>query len=162
MIITDPVGAGLDGDPDALEDDDVPEDGTEMVIDPQPLPVPAPAVPVTPAFSYAYVASHAAANQQANLPFHGTSAPQNPPVPPQHNPPTSQAGAVGNGAVSPWVGSTATTPNGAGPSAAEANGDVDDDVLPIQHAMIDISSPPDANGNFGTDQDHQMTSPGGA
>ncbi len=173
VLIPDPVGSGLDGDPDALDDEDVPEDGTEMVIDTQPFlngpfnpglghlsqVVPVLPPPATPPFSYAYVASHPPDAQ--TVPSYSTPAALNPlPLPHHYGLLEGQIGNVTHGNVSPW-GAGNSTSNGAGPSSAAAAADANspNDVLPIQHAMIDISSTPDANGNF--PPEHQTPPPGG-
>ncbi len=179
VLIPDAVGSGLDGDPDALDDEDVPEDGTEMVIDTQPFlngpfnpglghPPQAVAVsfpPASPPFSYAYVASRPPDAQ----PPYGTPATLNPlplphvnplPLPRHYDLLEFQIGNAAHGNASPWGAGSPPT-NGAGPSsvAAAADANSHDDVLPIQHAMIDISSTPDANGNF--PPEHQTAPPGG-
>ena len=174
VLIPDPVGSGLDGDPDALEEEDIP-DGSEMVIDTQPLlhnpfnsglghlgqVVPVLPPLATSPFPYAYVASHPPDAQ--TIPPHSTPTALNSlPLPLHHGLLAGQIGVVAHGNVSPW-GAGNSTANGAGPSSAAAAAAADanshNDVLPIQHAMIDISSSPDANGNF--PPEHQTAPPGG-
>ena len=175
VLIPDPVGSGLDGDPDALDEEDIPEDGSEMVIDTQPLPhnpfnsglghlgqvVPVLPPLATSPFPYAYVASHPPDAQ--TIPPHSTPTALNSlPLPHHHGLLAGQIGVVAHGNISPW-GAGNSTANGAGPSSAAAAAAADanshNDVLPIQHAMIDISSSPDANGNF--PPEHQTAPPGG-
>lgn len=139
-----------DGDPDAIEDDDVPEDGSEMVIDTQPLlnhnniglgvdpaavgaiPAPPP-IPVPPQVSSTNPLAYAAGHPPyipVPIPFHGIPETADEPMLQHHGEPTGHAGGFGNGDAN----------QGAATVGNNANGH--HHVTPV-HAMIDISIPAD-------------------
>ncbi|KAK4096932.1 RNI-like protein [Parathielavia hyrcaniae] len=126
------IGAGFDdGEPDTMDDEDILDDGSEMVIDVQPLlnhqnaalPFdPAtlanmprhPGRPVSPDNPFAYVAGHPPYVPITFLPrtIPGT---QNTPVP-HYVPPTGEAEGVGNGSAGP-AAANAAVPSGAASNA---------------------------------------------
>jgi F-box and leucine-rich repeat protein GRR1 len=140
-----------DGDPDAIDEDDVPEDGSEMVIDTQPLlnqnniglgvdptavgaiPAPPP-IPVPPPVNAAHPLAYMGGGHPHVIPvpiaFHGTPPTADEPMLQHHVVPTDQAGGFGNGDANQ---NSAT-------ASASANGH--HHVTPV-HAMIDISIPAD-------------------
>ncbi|KAK4153064.1 hypothetical protein C8A00DRAFT_34246 [Chaetomidium leptoderma] len=159
------MDGGLDeGDNDVLDDDDIPEDGSEMVLDltipvpagpvplappppPPPPPIPQDALPTSPTNPFNYVAGHPPYIPQS-IPFHGSSV--------TLNAQTGQAGGSGNDdAVAHAADLNWPTLS----SAHGANTDDADGLTPT-HAMIDISSHPDANGHLGPG--HQAPPTGGS
>ncbi|KAG7289302.1 hypothetical protein NEMBOFW57_005669 [Staphylotrichum longicolle] len=166
-----PVNAGFGGgNPGPQGEGNVPEDG--MVIDTHP-PAQAGIAPDAPwaeqplpltsdnPFSFAYVATHPPF-APVWLPW-----PEDPATTgegsatPQENLPAGEAVGDENGDAA-QVGAGSTSGAVAASTSADAHTDGPGDMSPIPTAMIDISSAPDANGNFVTPQNQQMPPPGGS
>lgn len=162
-----------DGDPDTVDDDDdVPEHGSEMVIDTQPLlgnhNPPGPdqhvAGTVSPTNPFSYVAGHPPYIPQS-IPFHGVPVSFTSIAPLHYNQQPSYASAVNAAAVQE---NAATTVNGDALATAPApttNGvatttDTLSELTAIE-ALINISSQLDVNAQFGAAQGTSPP-PGGA
>ncbi len=169
------LDAGFDdGDPDTVDDDDdVPEHGSEMVIDTQPLlgnhnPPPPPPPPgghvdgtVSPTNPFAYVSGHPPYIPHA-IPFNGVPVSFTAIAPLHYNQQPSYASDVNAAAVHDNAalgnvdgGAPVTAPTTAVNGGAATSDHMSE--LTAVEALIDISSQPDMNAQVGAAQ-----GPGGA
>lgn len=162
------IDTGFDeGDPDALDDEDVLDGGTEMVIDTAPLlnnhnmglgvnSTAAGAIPVPPpipTLAQGYVGGPPPYIHQT-IPFHGTPVTLNTPTPPHHS---VQVGHGNDVDIVQGVPNTA----GLDSVAASATANEDDDSA-LVHANIDISSQPGQLQQPGPAHDHETHPMGGS